>query len=198
MWMGVLASARGYKEEIAAYRRTIAPALVVSIVGALGGALLLLRTPPGVFRSLIPWLLLFATVVFAISPFVTKPPRGDGAVHRPWQLAMQFAVALYGGYFGAGMGILMLAILSFSGLPTMNAMNGIKNLLAITINGVALVPFVIAGIVAWPIALLMAVFSMIGGYFGARFFRRLPSQLTRIVVLCVGAGMTAYFFIAGF
>lgn len=195
MWMGVIASARGYREEIERYRRSIMPAFLVSTAGALIGALLLLRTPPDVFKAMIPWLLLFATTVFAVSPFITKPHRGDGAVHRPWQLALQFPIAVYGGYFGAGIGILMLAILSFSGLPSMNAMNGVKNLLSITINGVALVPFVIAGIVTWPVALLMAVFSMLGGYFGARFFRRLPSNVTRAVVLCVGAGMTAYFFL---
>lgn len=194
MWMGVIASARGYREEIGRYRARILPALAVSTGGALIGALLLLRTPPGVFKAMIPWLLLFATGVFALSPLITKPHRGDGTVHGPWQLALQFVISIYGGYFGAGIGILMLAVLSFSGLPNMNAMNGIKNLLSITINGMALVPFVIAGIVVWPVALLMAVFSMLGGYFGARFFRRLPSRVTRAVVLCIGAGMTAYFF----
>jgi uncharacterized membrane protein YfcA len=93
------------------------------------------------------------------------------------------------------MGILMLAILSFSALPTMNAMNGVKNLLSILINGVAIVPFLIAGIINWPIALLMAVFAMGGGYFGARFFRRTPSNVTRVIVLAIGAGMSAYFFV---
>jgi uncharacterized membrane protein YfcA len=93
------------------------------------------------------------------------------------------------------MGILMLAILSFSGLPNMNAMNGVKNLLSTVINGVAVIPFVIAGAIAWPVALLMAVFAMIGGYFGARIFRRLPSNLTRTMVLAIGTGMSAYFFV---
>jgi uncharacterized membrane protein YfcA len=88
----------------------------------------------------------------------------------------------------------MLAILSFSGLPTMNAMNGVKNVLSIVINGIAIVPFIIAGVINWPIALLMAVFTMAGGYFGARFFRRVPSHITRNIVLAIGAGMSAYFF----
>jgi uncharacterized membrane protein YfcA len=116
-------------------------------------------------------------------------------VHSPWQLAVQFIVSVYGGYFGAGMGILMLAILSFSGLPNMNAMNGVKNVLSIVINGVAVIPFVIAGVIAWPVALLMAVFAMIGGYAGARIFRRMPSNVTRAIVLAIGAGMSAYFFV---
>lgn len=194
MWIGVLGSARGYREEIREYRGVIVPAMVISIVGSIAGAVLLLHTPAKFFERMIPWLLLFATVVFALSPLLTKKhqPRD---VHSPWQLAAQFAVSIYGGYFGAGMGILMLAILSFSGLPSMNAMNGVKNLLSIVINGVAVVPFLIAGIINWPVALLMAVFAMGGGYFGARFFRRVPSRVTRLIVLGIGLGMSAYFFV---
>ncbi len=194
MWMGVLASARGYKEEILKYRSVIIPALAISLVGSLAGAVLLLHTPPKTFERMVPWLLLFATLVFAVSPLlVTSGTRKH--VHSPAQLALQFAVSIYGGYFGAGMGILMLAILSFSGLPNMNAMNGVKNLLSVTINGVAVVPFFIAGVIDWPVALLMAIFAMAGGYAGARFFRKIPSRATRAVVLCIGAGMSAYFFL---
>lgn len=194
MWLGVVASAGGYREEIRTYRGVVIPAIAISIVGSIGGALLLLHTPPTVFERLIPWLLLFATVIFAISPLVTKPDA-QHEVHSPWQLAVQFAVSVYGGYFGAGMGILMLALLSFSPLPSLNAMNGVKNMLSIVINGVAVVPFVLAGLINWRSALLMAVFAMIGGYVGARFFRRVPSNITRLVVICIGIGMTAYFFI---
>ncbi len=194
MWLGVVASARGYREEVRGYRRMLVPALVVSSIGSLAGAILLLKTPPAIFERMIPWLLLFATLVFAISPWLTN--KNDSArPHTPWQLAAQFAVAVYGGYFGAGIGILMLAILSFSGLPNLNVMNGLKTVLSVAINGVALVPFIIAGIIVWQIALLMAVFTMLGGYFGARFFRRVPSSITRIVVLCIGVGMSAYFFV---
>lgn len=194
MWLGVVASARGYREEVRGFRHMLLAACIVSALGALLGAILLLRTPPAIFERMIPWLLLFATVVFAISPWLTKKHRA-ARPHSPWQLAAQFAVAVYGGYFGAGIGILMLAILSFSGLPNLNVMNGLKTVLSVVINGVALVPFIIAGIIVWQLALLMAIFTMLGGYFGARFFRRVPSQATRIVVLCIGAAMTAYFFI---
>jgi uncharacterized membrane protein YfcA len=194
MWLGVLASARGYREEIRTYRSVVAPAIGVSLIGSVGGAVLLLHTPAKIFERMIPWLLLFATVVFAISPLITRTHKPKD-VHSPWQLFAQFCVAIYGGYFGAGMGIMMLAILTFSALPSMNAMNGVKNLLSIVINGIAVVPFVIAGIIDWPVALLMAIFSMAGGYFGARFFRRVPSRVTRWIVLGIGAGMSAYFFI---
>lgn len=194
MWLGVIASARGYKEEIRTYRAVVVPAIVVSVIGSVAGAMLLLHTPPKIFERMIPWLLLFATVVFALSPLITRTHKPKD-VHSPWQLAAQLAVAVYGGYFGAGMGIMMLAILTFSALPNMNAMNGVKNLLSIMINGVAVIPFLVAGIIDWPIALAMAVFSMAGGYFGARFFRRVPSRITRIIVLSIGACMSAYFFV---
>ncbi len=195
MWLGVIASARGYKEEISTYRRVVLPALLISIIGSLIGAMLLLYTPQRVFAHLIPWLLLFATVVFALSPLITRSTDTE-EVHSPWQLALQFAVSVYGGYFGAGIGILMLAILSFSGLPNLNAMNGVKNMLSVTINGVAVVPFLIARVIDWRIALLMAVFTMAGGYGGARIFRRIPSNATRGIVLSIAIGMTAYFFVA--
>jgi len=193
MWLGVVASARGYREEIREYRAVVLPAIAVSLVGSVGGALLLLHTPAKTFERMIPWLLLFATIVFALSPLVTGAHKSK-RVHSPWQLCAQFAVSVYGGYFGAGMGIMMLAILALSALPTMNAMNGVKNLLSLVINGIAVVPFVIAGVIWWPVALSMAVFAMAGGYVGARVFRRVPSRITRVVVLCIGAGMTAYFF----
>ena len=194
MWLGVIAGARGYREEIRTYRRVIVPALIVSTVGSLGGAVLLLQTPQRTFERLIPWLLLFATIVFAISPFITKN-RQQRDVHSPLQLVLQFLVSIYGGYFGAGMGILMLAILSFSALPNLNAMNGVKNLLSIVINGMAVIPFFIAGVINWPLALLMAIFAMLGGYLGARGFRRLPSRVSRGFVLAIACGMTAYFFV---
>lgn len=193
MWVGVIASARGYREEIARYYRLVIPAMAVSFVGSLAGAILLLHTPPTLFQRMIPWLLFFATVVFALSPLLTRK-RARSSAHSPAQLAAQLLVSVYGGYFGAGMGILMLAILSFSALPDMNAMNAVKNVLSIVINGVALIPFILAGIIVWPTALLMAVFAVIGGYGGSRLFRRLPSRVTRLIVLAIGTGMTAYFF----
>jgi hypothetical protein len=193
MWVGTLGSARGYKEEIREHRGLLLPVMAVSVAGALIGACALLLTPSTLFERLIPWLLLFATTVFAISPWLVR--RDDGAPkHAPWQLVVQFLVAIYGGYFGAGMGILMLAILAFTGLPTFNAQNAIKNALSVTINGVALVPFVFARIVDWRFALPMAAIALAGGYFGARFFRRVPQPISRAIVITIGISMTILFF----
>ncbi len=193
MWFGTIGSVRGYHEEVAAHRALLLPVVCASVVGALIGACLLLVTPQGLFERLIPWLLLFATLTFAASPLRTRLTSAQPR-HAVWQIALQFAVAIYGGYFGAGMGILMLAILAFSGLPSFNAQNAIKNVLAVAINGVALVPFVLARIVDWRFALPMALLALLGGYFGARFFRRVPQPLSRALVVAIGTAMTIVFF----
>jgi uncharacterized membrane protein YfcA len=194
MWVGTIGSARGYREELREHRALLAPVIAVSIVGSLIGACLLLVTPQVLFLRLIPWLLLFATLVFAAGPWLT-PSTVATPRHAPWQIAVQFLVAIYGGYFGAGMGIVMLAVLAFSGLPSFNAQNAIKNLLSVSINGVALVPFVIARIVDWRFALPMAAVALLGGYFGARFFRRVPQRVARILVVAIGSAMTIVFFV---
>lgn len=193
MWVGQIGSARGYAEEVREQRALLLPVVICSIAGALIGAILLLRTPQAVFTRLIPWLLLFATVLFACSPLLRRTPERPR--HAPWQLVVQFFVAIYGGYFGAGMGIMMLAVLAFSGLPTFNAQNAVKNVLSVFINGVALVPFVLARVVDWRFAVPMAVVALGGGYFGARFFRRVPQPISRSLVILIGVAMTAVFFI---
>lgn len=195
LWLGTIGSARGYREEVREHRHLLAWAIGVSLIGSLLGAILLLHTPERTFTKLIPFLLLFATLVFGLSPlFAQRSVVRVARRHSPLQLVAQFATAVYGGYFGAGMGFVMLAILGFSGLPSLNAMNAVKNVLAVAINGVALVPFMIAGIIEWPQALLMAVGAVIGGYFGSRIARRLPARLVRGVVIAIGITMTAYFF----
>jgi uncharacterized protein len=194
LWVGTIGSARGYREEVAAHRALLLPVVCASIAGSLIGACLLLVTPQTIFQRLIPWLLLCATLLFAVSPQFTR--RANAAPrHAPWQIAAQFAVAIYGGYFGAGMGIMMLAVLAFSGLPSFNAQNAVKNVLSVTINGVALVPFVIARIVDWRFALPMALIALLGGYFGARFFRQVPQPISRALVIAIGSAMTIVFFV---
>ena len=193
MWVGTIGSARGYREEVSEHRRLLLPVISVSVVGSLIGATLLLVTPQSLFVRLIPWLLLFATIVFAVSPLLTRK-KDVSPRHAPWQLAVQFGVAIYGGYFGAGMGILMLAVLAFSGLPNFNAQNAIKNVLSVAINGVALIPFLIARIVDWHFALPMALVALVGGYVGARVFRRTPQAVARALVVVIGVVMTIVFF----
>lgn len=195
MWFGTFGSARGYWKDVRAHRKMLISVLAISCAGALIGAVLLLSTPAPTFSHLIPWLLLFATVVFAVSPYLVPERTSGDPQHQGWQLALQFCVALYGGYFGAGMGIMMLAILAFSGLPSFNATNGMKNVLSVAINGVALVPFLLARVVDWRFALPMAVVALAGGYFGAKFFRRVPAPVARAIVITMGVTMTTVFFL---
>lgn len=194
LWVGNLGSARAYAPELRGQRALLVPVLAVSIVGALVGAILLIRTPAPIFERMIPWLLLFATAVFAASPLIRRPQRPQPR-HASWQLVAQFLVAVYGGYFGAGMGILMLAILSFTGFPSFNAANAVKNVLSVAINGVSLVPFIIVRIIDWRFALPMALIALLGGYLGALLFRRLPAIYGRSVVIVIGVTMTIVFFL---
>ncbi len=194
LWFGVLGGARGFRREIFAHRRLLPRLLVVSICGAIIGALLLLLTPPIFFQRLLPWLLLFAVLLFSFSGRLTK--RAFEHPHQAhWQLLAQFLVAIYGGYFGGGQGILMLAILAFSGLPSLSAANGIKNLLSVAINGVAIIPFAIAHIIDWPLALMMAISAPIGGYLGAKAFRHVPTPIARGIIIAIGASMTIALFL---
>ncbi len=193
LWVGNIGSARGYAPEVREHSHLLAPVLAVSIVGSLAGAVLLIRTPAPIFERMIPWLLLIATVTFLASPLLRRPVR-QAPRHALWQLAAQFLVAVYGGYFGAGMGIMMLAILSFTGFPTFNAANAVKNVLSVAINGVSLVPFIIARIIDWRAAAPMAILALLGGYAGAHLFRRLPSAYGRATVITIGIVMTIVFF----
>jgi uncharacterized membrane protein YfcA len=195
MWVGTLGGARAYWGDVVPHKRMLYSMLAISIVGAVLGASLLLITPPAAFNKLIPWLLLFATALFAASPLLTKARGGGSPAHRWWQYAAQFAVALYGGYFTAGIGIMMLALLAFSDLPSFNATNGMKNVLAVAINGFSIVPFLIARIIDWRYAIPMAIVALVGGYIGALLFRRVPAAYGRVFVIAIGAIMTIVFFV---
>ena len=183
MWVGTIGSARGYEEEVREHRALLLPIVLVSVVGrADRRAAACCVTPPTVFERLIPWLLLFATVLFALSPLLRGRRRAPR--HAPWQLVVQFFVAIYGGYFGAGMGIMMLAVLAFSRLADVSTRRTrSKTCSRCSINGVALVPFILARIVDWRFAVPMAVVALVGGYFGARFFRRVPQPISRSLVI---------------
>ncbi len=194
MWVGMFGGTRAYWGDVQPHKRMLTVMLAISIVGALLGASLLLLTPPAAFNRLIPWLLLFATVTFAASPYLMKPHHGP-PTHQWWQYLAQFAVAIYGGYFTAGIGILMLALLAFSGLPNFNATNGMKNVLSLAINGFSIVPFLIARVIDWRYAIPMAVVALLGGYVGARLFRRVPAVYGRWSVIAIGTIMTIVFFV---
>jgi uncharacterized membrane protein YfcA len=170
---------------------------IISVVGGTIGSVLLLKTSTQTFRLVIPWLLLFATTVFAFSkPIARWAGRRHGDRSMKWTIFVgfiQLAVAIYGGYFGAGIGVLMLAGLSFAGLDDIHQTNALKVLLATFINGVSVVIFLF-GEVRWGIAGVMAVAAIFGGFIGMAVARRIKPDQLRAVILVIGVGLTGVYF----
>ena len=175
--------------------------VIPSLVGGIAGALLLRFTPPAIFDALVPFLILFATLLFMIQDTVQRKLKtANAAAHAsPRWLAgamlFQLLVALYGGYFGAGIGILMLAALSILGLTDIHQMNGLKNFFGGCINGVAAVYFIWARMVYWPFVILMAIGAIAGGYGGAGLARRMGRTAVRRIVIAIGFAMALSLFI---
>jgi uncharacterized membrane protein YfcA len=206
LWPGSISSAWAYRREVArAGGRPLALLALVSLAGGLLGGLLLIRTSDSSFLRLLPWLMLAAALTFTFSGRVSARLRRraatPGSLGRepvsiaPWALALQLAIAIYGGYFGGGAGILMLATLSVSGMTDIHEMNGLKALLGVAINAIALAQFMAAGVIAWAPGLVMVAGAIVGGYTGASMARRIDGRYIRAVVVAVAWGMTAYFFV---
>lgn len=198
IWPGSASSVYAAKSEIARVPRGLLIAYgIISLIGGLTGSLLLLYTSDRSFKLAVPWLLLFATVIFACSkPIARWSGRHHGGRSLGWEVLVgiiQFAVAVYGGYFGAGIGVLMLAGLSFVGIEDIHQMNALKALLGTLINGVAVVIFLF-GPIDGRIALAMACSAAIGGFVGMKLARRVPQQTLRMVILCVGILLTSVYF----
>jgi uncharacterized membrane protein YfcA len=198
-----LASAWAYRKELKANLRRFAALGIVSLAGGLVGAYILTATDNAAFRQLVPWLLLFATLLFAASPRIVALARAIGRHegHHPstraWAagLTFQFFVSIYGGFFGAGMGIVMLAALAITEGDDFHLINSAKHLCSTLIQLVAVVLFVAAGLVSWPETVIVGGASVIGGYLGVGFGRRLSAAAIRWLVIAVGAILTLYFFV---
>lgn len=175
--------------------------LAISLVGGALGALLLQNTPVAIFVRLVPWLVLFATLVFAWGSFRPAPLPAAGArngtLPTPLLALTQGAIAVYGGYFGGGIGFLMLAALTLFGLRDIHAMNGLRILLAMLMNGAAVAAFALAGAVSWPETLAMAGAAVAGGYAGAMGAKRVDPARLKTGVVVIGAVMTVCFFVKG-
>ena len=194
LWPGAAASMFGYRREVAEHREWLKTLFLPSLAGGALGAVLLLKTPARSFERLAPFLILFATVLFMLQGAVARWARKSGREHEAgaaparWAAAWlyQFGVGIYGGYFGAGIGILMLAVLGFLGLADIHAANGIKNFFGMCINGVAAVYFIARGAVDWPAAVIMIAAAIAGGYAGARFARYIGRDKARAAVVVIG------------
>lgn len=193
-----LAGAVGYRKEVWECRALILRLLVPSVLGGAVGSLLVTRFPPNVFAALVPWLILTAAFLFLVQGPV-KRLIGAGSHSPPNPLTAiavvlgQFLIAIYGGYFGAGIGILMLSTLPFMGTDNIHQTNAAKTVLAAVINTVTLVIFVIEGVVVWKYAVPMAGAALVGGFLGAHYARKLPATYVRIMVVVIGFVLGGYY-----
>ena len=199
LWVGVTASTGAYRKHLDISRRVMVPLAVTSVIGGIAGAYLLLHTPAQTFLRVLPWLMLGATLLFA---FGKKLAGGRRSIieHETTGSALagatffQLAVAVYGGYFGGGMGIVMLAMLAALGMTDIHAMNALKSVMGFVINGIAVVTFIVAGAVYWKQGIPMIGGGIVGGYLGAHYALKVPQTWIRSFVVLTGAGMTIYFF----
>jgi uncharacterized membrane protein YfcA len=199
LWTAAAASGGAYRSKLDVQRRVLVPLLAASLAGGLAGAFLLLKTPAQTFMRVLPWLTLGATLLFA---FGKKLAGGRGSIveHEATVAALigatlfQLAVAVYGGYFGGGMGIVMLAMLAVLGMTDIHAMNALKSVMGFVINGVAAVTFVVKHAVYWKQGIVMIAGGILGGYLGAHYAQKVPPAWIRGFVVLAGAGMTGYFF----
>jgi uncharacterized protein len=224
LWPASAVAAWAYRGERASQPAWVRWMILPSVVGAIVGTLLVLRLPPEWFEAAVPWLILSAAILFSVQPYVVRalqagpvgPSRRDGQPvvgqsRRDWlrfsghgvtgllpACLLQFAVAIYGGYFGAGIGILMLAVLGLLGLGDIHKLNGVKNVLGTAINGVAAATFAAGSLggahdVSWPLAAVMAVAAMAGSLSASLIVRRLPPAAVRRFVAILGFVLAAYY-----
>jgi uncharacterized membrane protein YfcA len=203
LWCGVTASSGAYRERLDISRRVMVPLIVTSIIGGLIGAFLLLKTPAHTFLQILPWLMLGATLLFVFGKRLTGVFTA-GVAHDASTAAIvgasifELVVAVYGGYFGGGLGIMNLAMLAAIGMTDIHAMNALKTVLGSAINGVAVIAFIFARAVYWKQGGVMILGALLGGYFGAHYAQKLPQWVVRSFVIVVGTVMTIYFFWRGY
>lgn len=196
---GYVSSTLAYWANIKAMWRGALIFCIVSAAGALAGALILLSLDNPSFRAMVPWLLIAATALFAAGPWLKPKPRAaDDAGGNPMAgRLVQFLTSIYGGFFGAGMGIMMLATLGLTERGDYHHLNALKNMLSIVIAAVAIVVFVSGGVIAWYEAIVMIPGVAAGGYAGVWIARRVPQNAVRGFVIAVGLFLAGYYFVTG-
>ena len=198
---GSIAGIWGYRREYEGMGKWIACLVGPSLVGGVIGSLLVVQLPPSIFKTLVPWLILTATLLLALQPAIARW-TGIGKPHdNPTKttvagiMFLQLIIAIYGGYFGAGIGILMLSSLSLMGLSDIHRMNGLKSFLAAVINGTSVVVFVQKGVVRWEYALPMMAAAIVGGFLGAHYSRKFDKTLVRRCVIGIGFTVATTYFV---
>lgn len=196
---GYLGSTLGFKPELRSVPRTrLKREMAIAATGGVTGALLLLITPAKVFSGIVPWLLLFATALFAAGPAIARRAKGaaSGDDHlAKWREPCLLAACIYGGYFNGGLGILLMALYSATGETSIHVANAMKNLNSLVLSWLSVAAFVLAGAIAWREGVLMMLAATAGGFFGARWSKQLPAQWVRLGVIVTGLAMSALFFV---
>jgi uncharacterized membrane protein YfcA len=194
LWPAGVASTIAYRRDLPREVRTLVVLAIASAVGGALGALLLLATSDQTFTKILPLLMFAASAVFTLGPRVAKLRRGG---HLPLAIGalVQLLISSYGGYFGGGMGILMLATFTLMGMTNLHSMNGMKTLLGMLINGAANIAFFIAHKVVIEVAIPVAIGSIVGGWFGAAIARTIHPDRVRLFVLLFAWGLTVWFFV---
>jgi len=196
---GSVSAVHAYRRELTGQRDRMVTLGPASLAGGLAGAVLLLALPHSVFKAAVPVLVLVAAVLMAVQPGVTRwlGARGERHVHGGAPLAIGvFVTGVYGGYFGAAQGVILMSLLAIFIDDDLQRLNGTKNALALTVNGVAGVVFVLVSHVSWSVAVLIAVGSVIGGQLGGHYGRRLPARVLRACVVVVGVSVSTVLFVA--
>ncbi|MEW8029971.1 MAG: sulfite exporter TauE/SafE family protein [Candidatus Thiodiazotropha sp.] len=198
---GYLSGAYALRKDLAAWRDQLPQIIGISLVGGGLGALLLLQTPESVFRQAIPWLLLFATLLFVFGGRLNRILRDFAARHRHasllgglLQLLLLMGVSVYGGFFNAGLGIIILSYLVLAGYTDINTMNGVKLLISSVISLVAILLFIYDGVIAWFAGVVVMLGTLAGGYVAAHMSRKLPQRYVKSFIVFAGSGITLYFF----
>lgn len=202
VWPGSVASTLGYVENLKQHKRHLPLLGSLGLLGGWLGAKLLLITPEHRFDLILPYLMLTATLLFTFGKRITgwtsryfDAHQSGESLRKALSCVLMFLIAIYGGFFGAGIGILMLAMMQCMGMHDIHEMNALKTSLGITINGTAFVTFICSDIVAWPQASIMIVGALIGGYGAARIALKVPQNIIRGFVICFATTITLYFFI---
>ncbi len=205
LWPGSIGGILGFWEELRTQGRLLLLLLVPSLIGGLLGAFALIETPAAVFKAIVPFLVLFATLLFAARDWINRFSKRQastnpgeeriGLVGGLWGTLFQIAIATYGGFFGAGQSIMMMASFSIMGMRDIHKINGIKTALALSINGIASIVFAFKGVIRWDLGILMGIGGLLGGYAAARISKRVDQRYLRWFVIIVGLIVSVWLFV---
>ncbi|WP_415891668.1 sulfite exporter TauE/SafE family protein [Neptuniibacter sp. PT8_73] len=198
---GYMSGTYALRKDIRQDRKNLIKLILISFIGGIAGAVLLLRTPEEVFLEAVPWLLLFATILFIFGGRLNSALKNLSGTHKHASavggfllMLLLFGVCLYGGFFNAGLGIITLSYLALAGYTNINTMNGIKLLVSSCVSLIAIVLFIIDGVIDWYSGTIVLIGTLAGGYYAAHYSRQLPQQWVRNFVIFASCGITAYFF----